>query len=372
MSLLTSAPPVPLDLCRYVKALNRRAQAYEALEKAEEALLDYTTVCFLTQFGDEASRSAADRLLIVVGQKKAAELLKTRDPCLPARSTVHMHMGTYMDLEEELSVPALTKLISADKQNPLLRYRRAVAILLANASDAAFLECEKASKLFVEAGKANPSDATLRAQGVRNLSLLGSLYMLRGQFEAATKTFEEVLLLEPTDVATQAKQANLVADMGDIQRALDMSKALADKYPEHPLAVYQRGQMYAATQQSTLAIEDFKNCIELGQKYALGPNPTLQQQALRPSRAVLFAPRPSRRHRASVACSPSSTCYPALQIVRALRAVGPAVPRPAKGGQGHRNVQDRRQEVSERGLPAHVLRRNSAVDPEDSRGRTIL
>jgi len=95
----------------------------------------------------------------------------------------------YVFQVEGLSVKELTALISADKNNPVLRYRRAVAILLSTASDAAYLECEKASTLFVEAAKADVSNTELKASAVQNLTLLGSLLMLRGQFDAVGVRF---------------------------------------------------------------------------------------------------------------------------------------------------------------------------------------
>ena len=53
----------------YVKALNRRANAYEQVDRNSEALLDYTASCIIDGFRNEASAQSVERLL-----KKVAEV----------------------------------------------------------------------------------------------------------------------------------------------------------------------------------------------------------------------------------------------------------------------------------------------------------
>lgn len=53
----------------YVKALNRRANAYEQVDRNSEALLDYTASCIIDGFRNEGSAQSVERLL-----KKVAEV----------------------------------------------------------------------------------------------------------------------------------------------------------------------------------------------------------------------------------------------------------------------------------------------------------
>ena len=53
----------------YVKALNRRANAYEQVDRNSEALLDYTASCIIDGFRNESSAQSVERLL-----KKVAEV----------------------------------------------------------------------------------------------------------------------------------------------------------------------------------------------------------------------------------------------------------------------------------------------------------
>lgn len=59
----------------YVKALNRRATAYEALGKLQESLQDFTALCVLEGFKNESTVSATDRVLKTIGKEKAALMI---------------------------------------------------------------------------------------------------------------------------------------------------------------------------------------------------------------------------------------------------------------------------------------------------------
>lgn len=74
--------------------VDRRAQAYENLGELKLALADYTTVCILQMFQDQAGTSAsnrspliaigmlaADRILKKLGEELADDHLKTSEVC---------------------------------------------------------------------------------------------------------------------------------------------------------------------------------------------------------------------------------------------------------------------------------------------------
>ncbi|KAI7630455.1 hypothetical protein KC322_g23010, partial [Hortaea werneckii] len=60
----------------YVKALNRRANAYEQDGKFSEALLDYTASCIIDQFRNDQSAQAVERLLKKVAESKARAIME--------------------------------------------------------------------------------------------------------------------------------------------------------------------------------------------------------------------------------------------------------------------------------------------------------
>lgn len=89
----------------YVKALNRRANAYEQSEKYSEALLDYTASCIIDGFRNDQSAQAVERLLKKVADSKAGEILKSKQKKLPSPTFVTNYLQSFRpkDLPEGLA-----------------------------------------------------------------------------------------------------------------------------------------------------------------------------------------------------------------------------------------------------------------------------
>lgn len=79
----------------YVKALNRRANAYEHLEKYSEALLDYTASCIIQGFQNTQSAEAVERLLKKVAETKAKAILASKEKRLPSPNFVTNYLQSF-------------------------------------------------------------------------------------------------------------------------------------------------------------------------------------------------------------------------------------------------------------------------------------
>ena len=79
----------------YVKALNRRANAYEHLEKYSEALLDFTASCIIDGFRNEASAQAVERLLKKVAESKAKAIMVDKQNKLPSSGFVTNYLQSF-------------------------------------------------------------------------------------------------------------------------------------------------------------------------------------------------------------------------------------------------------------------------------------
>ena len=79
----------------YVKALNRRANAYEHLEKYSEALLDFTASCIIDGFRNESSAQAVERLLKKVAEAKGKKILESKDKRLPSPTFVTNYLQSF-------------------------------------------------------------------------------------------------------------------------------------------------------------------------------------------------------------------------------------------------------------------------------------
>jgi import receptor subunit TOM70 len=75
--------------------LNRRANAYEHLEKYSEALLDFTASCIIDGFKNEASAQAVERLLKKVAETKAKAILATKEKRLPSPNFVTNYLQSF-------------------------------------------------------------------------------------------------------------------------------------------------------------------------------------------------------------------------------------------------------------------------------------
>lgn len=79
----------------YVKALNRRANAYEHLDKYSEALLDFTASCIIDGFRNESSAQAVERLLKKVAEAKGKVILASKDKRLPSPTFVTNYLQSF-------------------------------------------------------------------------------------------------------------------------------------------------------------------------------------------------------------------------------------------------------------------------------------
>jgi mitochondrial import receptor subunit TOM70 len=79
----------------YVKALNRRANAYEHMEKYSEALLDFTASCIIDGFKTESSAQAVERLLKKVAEAKGKAILASKEKRLPSPTFVTNYLQSF-------------------------------------------------------------------------------------------------------------------------------------------------------------------------------------------------------------------------------------------------------------------------------------
>jgi import receptor subunit TOM70 len=79
----------------YVKALKRRANAYEQLEKYSEALLDFTATCIVEGFRNEANAESVERLLKKVAESKGKAILAGKAKRLPSPTFVTNYLQSF-------------------------------------------------------------------------------------------------------------------------------------------------------------------------------------------------------------------------------------------------------------------------------------
>jgi import receptor subunit TOM70 len=74
----------------YIKALNRRAISHEIIGKSQLALNDFSALCVLEEFKNQATITNADRVLKNVGETLARAQMSNKKEYLPSASFVFL------------------------------------------------------------------------------------------------------------------------------------------------------------------------------------------------------------------------------------------------------------------------------------------
>lgn len=95
----------------YVKALNRRANAYQQTEKYSEALLDFTASCIIDGFRTSSSAQSVEKLLKKVAESKAKKIMASKEKNLPSSTFITNYLQSFRakplpkGLEEDVELP---------------------------------------------------------------------------------------------------------------------------------------------------------------------------------------------------------------------------------------------------------------------------
>ncbi|PWN34845.1 TPR-like protein, partial [Meira miltonrushii] len=244
----------------YVKALNRRAVAQEALggngeqegeegdkgrEKLFNSLSDFTAVAILGQFKDSNATESVERVLKKIAYSKAKNILETREPRLPSPTFV----TAYLEAFRHKDTPVLPENPSQGDET-LIKAFDAV-----NARN-----YPHAFTLFTEAIEQGLSQDDLKATAY-NMS--GTFKFVIGNAKSALDDLEKSTSIRPDYVQSWVKKASVHMELSDKEEALrDFEKAI-EANPNDPDIYYHRGQVHFILGDYDAAIKDYKKSTEL-------------------------------------------------------------------------------------------------------------
>jgi import receptor subunit TOM70 len=257
----------------YVKALNRRASAYEQEGQYSEALLDYTASCIIDQFRNESSAQAVERLLKKVAETKAKAILEKKDKTLPSPTFVSNYLQSFRakGLPEGLEE-------TADLQEGSGKWylRKGLQAIRARNS-AGYNEAAEAFDKAIEVGD-------LDQYGAEAYNMRGTFRYLRGDNDAALEDLDKSVELDPTLVQSYVKRASMhleqskSAGAGGIDLTmLRMSGAreaaakdfelAAEHNPNDPDIYYHRAQLHFILSEFSAAATDYQKSIDLDKDF---------------------------------------------------------------------------------------------------------
>ncbi|CAG8651332.1 5687_t:CDS:2, partial [Racocetra fulgida] len=248
-----------MDPC-YVKALNRRAMAYEQTARYEESLHDFTAACIIGEFKNENAAASIDRLLKKVASIKAKEIIKysTTEP-------VDQNAEANSEPENINSV----QVSDLDSENHA-----------DNLFDAAerFLRQQRYEEAMNANGKAINLGCTKMAKA---LNLRGTFTNLMGDSRSALADFQKALDLKPDYVQLYVKRATIYTEQdpdfifayiqlaiaqyksGSVEDGMKTFQLGLQKFPKSAEMHNYYGELLADQRRIDEAIEQFDKANEL-------------------------------------------------------------------------------------------------------------
>ncbi|KAA8903020.1 hypothetical protein FN846DRAFT_954603 [Sphaerosporella brunnea] len=238
----------------YVKALNRRANAFEQLKMYSEALLDYTASCIIDGFRNEASAQSVERLLKKVAEAKGKAMLEEKPKKLPSPTFVSNYLQSFRPRPFPSGLEDGILLDEASGDYHLQRGLEAVKRKTADAYEEAGLAFEQAMEL----GTSHEATA---------LNWRGTFKYLRGESASALEDLSRSIELDPSMTQSYIKRASMSLELGDRDAAAADFQAAIDHNSEDPDIYYHRAQLHFICGEFADAAKDYQKSIELDRDF---------------------------------------------------------------------------------------------------------
>ncbi|KAJ5819998.1 mitochondrial outer membrane translocase receptor [Penicillium riverlandense] len=240
----------------YVKALNRRANAYEQLERYSEALLDFTASCIIDGFSNDVSRLALERLLQKVAKQKCKAIMDSRSKKLPSATFVSNYLQSFrpkplpegldesVDLSEDSGKGLLRKGLIAMRQKTADGYEEAAAAF------------EKA----LEVGDLGDFESLA-------LNMRATFTYLGGNANGALEDLNKSVEMQPSLVQSYIKRASLHLELGNREAAADDFEVAITHDKDDPDIYYHRAQLHFILGEFAEAAKDYQKSIDLDRAF---------------------------------------------------------------------------------------------------------
>lgn len=190
----------------YVKALNRRANAYEHLEQYSEALLDFTASCIIDEFKNESSANAVERLLKKVAEVKADDIIKSKNPDkLPSPTFVANYIQSFRAKSRPAGLEDANELDSSTGKGQLQAGLRAMERKTHEGYEEAAAAFEKA----LELGDLGEYEALA-------YNMRGTFRCLKGNQDQALADMDKAIELDQSLTQSYVKRASMHLERGKL------------------------------------------------------------------------------------------------------------------------------------------------------------
>ncbi|KAJ5735240.1 uncharacterized protein N7483_000365 [Penicillium malachiteum] len=240
----------------YVKALNRRAIAYENLGKFSDALLDFTASCIIDAFSNDVSRNSLERLLKKVAEQKSQAILEARKKKLPSATFVSNYLQSFRPkpLPEGLEESAE---LTEDSGKALLRKG---LIAMAQKTGEGYEEAAASFEKALEVGDLGDFEALA-------LNMRATFTYLGGNAQGALEDLNKSVELQPSLAQSYIKRASLHLELGNKDAAADDFELAINNDKEDPDIYYHRAQLHFILGEFAEAAKDYQKSIDLDRSF---------------------------------------------------------------------------------------------------------
>lgn len=261
----------------YVKALNRRANAYEQEGRFSEALLDYTASCIIDQFRTEASAQAVERLLKKVAETKAKTILEGKEKRLPSPTFVSNYLQSFRDK----GLPAgLEETADLEEGSGKWHLRKGLQAIKLRTGEG-YSEAAQSFDQAIEVGGLESHEAMA-------YNMRGTFRYLRGDNDLALADLNKSLELDPGLVQSYVKRASMHleqsasifiasdtpfddagtdVDLGKREDAANDFEQAQQHDANDPDIFYHRAQLHFILSEFSAAATDYQKSIDLDSKF---------------------------------------------------------------------------------------------------------
>lgn len=187
----------------YVKALNRRGNAYEQIKQDHEALLDYTAACIVVGFQNEASASNVERMLKKIAETKARIILDNRGKKLPSPTFITNYLGSFRHRYPPAEIEETVELDENSGKGQLRAGLRA----LKHKTAAGYQEATAAFDKALELGDLGGCEALA-------YNMRGTFRYLRSRNQEALDDLTKSIELDPSYTQSFIKRASMHLELG--------------------------------------------------------------------------------------------------------------------------------------------------------------
>lgn len=240
----------------YVKALNRRANAYEQSEMNSEALLDYTASCIIDGFRNDQSAQSVERLLKKVAEAKAKSILSRKDKKLPSSMFVTNYLQSFRSKPAPVGLEDSADLSLESGKGQLRRGIQAMA----RRSAEGYAEASASFDSALELGDLGEHEAYA-------YNLRGTFRYLRGDNAEALEDLTKSIELQPSLTQSYIKRASMHLEQGNKDAAaLDFEKA-TEQNKDDPDIYYHRAQLHFILGEFAEAAKDYQKSIDIDKDF---------------------------------------------------------------------------------------------------------